>query len=179
MMTSILGLQEDTAKTQEMQTFIEQNRLRIKSIALVHELLYKEENFKSINLHNYIQSLITHILSISKNNQIDIHLNIEDIALCTDDIIHIGIILNELVTNSFKYAFEDHTGKIDIKLQRQDNDYTLHYSDNGKGMKHNELAHDGFGFRLIKLSIQHLNGSIQIDANKGFHTLILFKGTEL
>ncbi len=177
MMTSILGLQEEPSKTEEMRLFIEQNRLRIKSIALVHELLYKESDFKSISIHEYIQNLVAHIVPMSKTNPIKTTLKIEDIIFNTDDIIHLGIIINELMTNSLKYAFDNNTGEINITLKRVDNDYVLHYKDNGKGIDEKEEKSEGFGLDLIRLSCEHLNGNLHIYTKEGLHTKIIFKGT--
>jgi len=178
MMTSILGLQEESATSDTMRMFIEQNILRIKSIALVHELLYQEKNFKSIHLDTYINNLVTHIISIAKYPNITLTINIEDVKLNTDDIIHIGIIVNELMTNSLKYAFE-HTGDtIEIEIKRVNNNYLLYYSDNGKGIPKEELEHTGFGLRLIGLSVEHLQGVMKSYTKDGLHTEILFKGTQ-
>ena len=179
MMTSILGLQEESAKTDTMRMFIEQNILRIKSIALVHELLYQEKNFKSIHLDTYINNLVTHITSIAKHHNITLTINVEDIKLNTDDIIHIGIIINELMTNSLKYAFEHTDGSIEIEIKRIDNHYLLHYSDNGKGIDKEKLEHTGFGLRLIGLSVEHLHGVMNSYYKKGLHTEIIFQGTQL
>jgi len=179
MMTSILGLQEDSAKSEKMRLFITQNRLRIKSIALVHELLYKESNFKSIQIEEYIQNLISHIITLSKNNKLTLNITIEEITFNTDDIIHIGIIINELMTNSLKYAFDDNAGHIDLALSRIDNHYELDYKDNGKGADGIELENDGFGTNLIKLSAEHLNGIIEINISEGLHTKITFRGTRI
>jgi len=179
MMTSILGLQEDTAKTEDMRVFITQNRLRIKSIALVHELLYKESNFKSIQVNEYIQNLIRHITTLTKNDKLTLTVNIEKITFNTDDIIHIGIIINELMTNSLKYAFDNNGGNIDLSLHHIENHYELDYKDNGKGADGKELDNDGFGTNLIKLSAEHLNGTIEIYAEKGLHTKITFRGTQI
>ncbi len=179
MMTSILGLQEDLVTTDAMRSFIEQNILRIKSIALVHELLYQEKNFKSIHLESYIRNLTQHILSISKSNAITLHIDIEDIKLNTDDIIHIGIIINELMTNSLKYAFKQNKGCINISLKSTDNNYELSYSDNGKGMENKKTDNKGFGLSLIALSVEHLNGTLQTYYDEGLHTQISFRGTQI
>jgi len=179
MMTSILGLQEESAKTDTMRTFIEQNILRIKSIALVHELLHQEKNFKSIHLDTYINNLLKHIISISKHDTIELHIDVEDIKLNTDDIIHIGIIINELMTNSLKYAFAHTDGSIKIEIKRIDNNYLLHYSDNGKGIDKEKPEHAGFGLRLIGLSVEHLQGTMKSYTKDGLHTEILFKGTQI
>lgn len=178
MMASILGLQEDSAKTEQMQDFIEQNRLRIKSIALVHELLYKESDFTSISLKTYIENLANYVLLITKSNAVVKHIDIEEISLNTDDIIHLGIIINELMTNSLKYAFTNNSGEISIVLQIIDNNYELHYKDNGKGIENTESTKDGFGLSLVNLSVEHLNGSMHTYTQNGLHTKITFKGTQ-
>ena len=179
MMTSILGLQEESVTTDTMRMFIEQNILRIKSIALVHELLYQEKNFTSISLDTYVNNLIAHIISLSQHQTITLTVNIEDIKLNTDDIIHIGIIINELMTNSLKYAFEQKpNGTIEIEIKRIDNHYLLHYSDNGMGIDDVTLEHTGFGLRLIGLSVEHLDGVVKSYTKEGLHTEIVFKGTQ-
>lgn len=178
MITSILGLQENTAKTENMRIFIEQNSLRIKSIALVHELLYQEKNFSSINIDTYIRNLVEHIISIGKYNAIEVIIDIEEVGLTTDDIIHIGIIINELMTNSLKYAFDEHPGRIDISLKQVDDDYILYYKDNGKGIDEAHQTHTGFGFKLINLSVKQLHGSLKTYSKRGLHTQISFIGAK-
>ena len=177
MMTSILGLQEENAEDENIRIFIRQNTLRIKSIALVHELLYKETNFKDVNLHDYIDNLMHHILSISKQTHIHTHMQIDTLHLNTDDVIHVGIVVNELITNSLKYAFEQKKGTISITLKKAEEGYLLHYWDNGKGMSEETLQQGGFGLDLITLSVTHLEGEMSIDASNGFSCTILFKGT--
>ena len=177
MMTSILGLQEENAEDENIRIFIRQNTLRIKSIALVHELLYKETNFKDVNLHDYIHNLMHHILSISKQTHIHTHMEIDTIHLNTDDVIHVGIVVNELITNSLKYAFEQKKGTISITLKKAEEGYLLHYWDNGKGMSEETLQQGGFGLDLITLSVTHLEGEMSIDASNGFSCTSLFKGT--
>ena len=178
MMTSILGLQMNKYHAKEIQDFIEQNTLRINSIALVHELLYKEENIEGTSLENYIDKLSEHILKISKKKEIVLNQHIEDIELNVDDIIHIGIIINELLTNSLKYAFKEDEGKIDIRLERMDNHYILKYTDNGCGMREENRYKEGFGFALISLSVEHLEGTLTFPKHTGFKCQIRFKGTQ-
>jgi len=179
MMTSILGLQAYRHKSEEMQTFIRQNTLRINSIALVHELLYQDDDLEEINVKNYIDKLSKHIISISKNDTITLSTDIEEIKLNINDIIHIGIIVNELITNSLKHAFDGHGGKIHIYLERVDNRYLLKYSDNGQGLNNNNINETGFGLSLVELSVEHLEGTFLIHAKQSFSCHIYFKGTEL
>lgn len=178
MMTSILGLQMNKYHAKEIQAFIEQNTLRINSIALVHELLYKEENIEGTSLENYIDKLSEHVLKISKKKEIVLNQHIEDIELNVDDIIHIGIIINELLTNSLKYAFKEDEGKIDIRLERMDNHYILKYADNGCGMREENRYKEGFGFALISLSVEHLEGTLTFPKHTGFKCQIRFRGKQ-
>ena len=180
MMASILGLQTYKHTSKEIQSFIQQNTLRINSIVLVHELLYKEENMEGANLKNYISKLSTHILSIFKKKEIILTQHIEDIGLNINDIIHIGIIVNELLTNSLKYAFWKNigVGEIYIGVEYVDNLYVLHYTDNGCGIAKDDIDKEGFGFSLISLSVKHLEGTLTHLKHTGFKCQIQFKGTE-
>ena len=178
MMASILGLQMYKHHSKEIQDFIQQNTLRINSIALVHELLYREEDSEGTNLETYIRKLSEHILSISKKREIVLTQHIEDIHLNINDIIHIGIIINELLTNSLKYAFEEDKGEIDIRLERIDNHYMLQYTDNGCGIGEEEPHKEGFGFSLISLSVEHLEGTLTFPEHTGFKCQIQFRGTD-
>ena len=178
MMTSILGLQMYKYPSEEIQSFIRQNTLRINSIALVHELLYKEELIDNTNLETYTKRLLHHILRISKKKEIQLSYRIEKIVLSLSDIIHIGIILNELFTNSLKYAFKDNKGRVDISMERIDNRYRLLYRDNGIGISEESMRDKGFGLSLIQLSVEHLEGVLSIRNDQGFACEILFKGTE-
>jgi len=178
MMTSILGLQEEMYTSKEIQTFIKQNTLRIKSISLVHELLYQDDNLGHINLYTYIDKLSHHVLHLSQDKKISLSLNIESLSLDSDDIIHLGIILNELLTNSIKYAFKaKNSGHIDIDLERIDDFYRLKYSDNGIGFNTETKQEEGFGLSLIKLSVEHLEGNLETHSDDGFVATIYFKGS--
>jgi two-component sensor histidine kinase len=179
MMTSILGLQTYKHTSPQMQEFIKQNTLRINSIALVHELLYQDDDIENIHLPTYIDKLAKHIIAISKNEKILLKINVEEIQLNINDIIHLGIILNELITNSIKYAFDGHEESICIRLERMDNQYFLQYNDNGKGMQENTVNQNGFGLSLINLSVEHLQGQWSTSNAEGFSCHIYFKGTQL
>ena len=177
MMTSILGLQVYKHRSKEIQDFIEQNTLRINSIALVHELLYKEENIEAISLETYIKKLSQHILGISKKRGIVLTEYIEDIELNINDIIYIGIIINELLTNSLKYAFKKDKCEINIRLERIDNHYILQYTDSGYGIIEEDKHKEGFGFALIALCMEHLEGTLTFPKHTGFKCQIQFRGT--
>lgn len=177
-MISILGLQEEKYTSREILYFIQQNTLRIKSIALVHELLYQNDDFNSVDVESYIHNLTQHILSSSKKNSITLKVDANGIQLDINDIIYIGIMLNELITNTIKYAYPTHKGHIDITLERIDHLYRLSYKDYGKGINKKNLNSEGFGLNLIHLSAQQLDGHLTIEANNGFNATIHFEGTQ-
>ena len=180
MMTSILGLQEDSYQSADMQLFIKQNTLRINSIALVHELLYQNENLEYIDLQKYINNLTNHILSIYRKKDIKVKLDVEKMQLNINIIIHLGIILNELITNSVKYAFVNKPGQITISLVSKNSSYILKYDDNGIGIEKDKQYYHGFGLNLIHLSVEQLKGNFHIldnSENKGFSCYLQFKGT--
>jgi len=178
MMTSILGLQTYKYKSPQIQEFIEQNTLRINSISLLHELLYQDNDIENTHVKQYVEQLAHHILILSKNKNISLHLEIEELPLNISDLIHIGIIVNELMTNSLKHAFTQAHGHIDISLTRSGQQYLLSYSDNGKGVDTLEVEEEGFGFSLILLSVEHLCGRFSLQDKEGFACDIYFKGTD-
>ena len=176
MMNSILGLQSYQYSSTEIQDFIEQNILRINSIALVHELLYTEELIDSMDIETYIKKLSQHILSVSNNHETTIMFHIDKVRLNINDSIHLGIIVNELLTNSLKYAFEN-KGEIGITIKQTSKAYTLQYTDNGCGVAKDCIDKKGFGFSLVSLSAEHLNGDFSILDHQGFKCQIIFQGT--
>ena len=178
-MISILGLQEEKYTSKEIHNFIKQNKLRIKSIALVHELLYQNSDFDSINVQSYICNLTQHILSSSKKHNITLSTNVNDVELDISDIIYIGIIINELITNTIKYAYPAQKGDIDIRLERLDNAYRLSYKDYGEAYMKKVVRTEGFGLSLIHLCVAQLEGQIDIQTQEGFSACMVFRGTQV
>ena len=176
-MVSILGLQEDKKQNPEINHFIEQNILRIKSMALVHELLYQHDNLGEIDFRSYTQKLAQQVLSISQYPNTKVTIKAEKIFFDSDDIIHLGIILNEFISNSIKYAFHDKQGYIDISLIKKDKQFILTYQDSGKEFNPNKKGTKGFGLQLIELSSQQLDGSLEFCNSDSFCAIITFEGS--
>ncbi len=164
LMTSILGLQAPESSSMEIQNFVQQNTLRIRSISLVHELLYQSQDLGNVNFHTYTEKLVAHIVNLTPTKKIDIVLNIDNIYFGSNTIIHLGIILNELITNSLKYAFPKDRGEITIELTKDADRYLLHYKDSGEEI--NTDSKEGFGLRLLHLSVQQLQGRLQTGEQK-------------
>lgn len=171
---SILGLEKLDSNINEVHTLINQNKLRIESIAMVHEILYKSDDLEHINFKTYVTKLSEHILiTESKNDTINLDIDIVFLELNIESMIQFGIIINELMTNSIKYAFLDDRGTIMIHLQKHEHQYKLIYKDSGLGMK--EMK-SGFGQNLIKMSVKQLKAELHIDYDAGLKYEITFKG---
>jgi len=174
--SSILGIQKLESDLVEVHNIIDQNRLRLESIAMAHEILYKQDALNKIEFKSYIQKLADHILKIeSQKDNIKLHIHIDSLFLNIEKMIQFGMMINELMTNSIKYAFIENKGDIYIDLSQTENGYKFRYYDNGKGADINTIE-NGFGFSLIMMSIKQLNGKLAISNQNGLCYEILFEG---
>jgi two-component sensor histidine kinase len=174
--SSILGLQKFDTDNKEVHQLINQNRLRLESMAMAHEILYKQDDLEHINFETYITKLASHILALEKGHK-EIGLIVQSIhlQLPIESMIQFGIILNELIINSIKYAFKDQ-GTISISLEALPNDhYLFTYSDNGVGLQ-GEILQNGFGYSLIEMTIDQLSATLEVVNNPGLTYKITFKG---
>jgi len=175
MMIALLGLQKKEYHSTETQHFIRTNILRLQSMALVHTLLYENKHLSDVNIAEYIEKLVHYILVSANDKTVKITIDIEPISLNTDTIIHLGIIVNELITNSLKHAFGTQEGEIAISLKKKANNITFYYSDNGKGTVHTE-ENEHFGLKLIKLSTKQLGGELNIESEHStYYCTIVFE----
>ncbi len=166
MISSILGLQSDI-NDKKVQTIITRNRERIQSIALVHEMLYLDENLDKVDSYEYINKLTSQILQAYTKYSITLNLNVSSYLIPLDAMIHIGLMLQEMLVNSIKYAF-DEKGIIQITLSKTDNKFLFIYQDNGRGCSAQTLnRHSGLGIELIKISAQKLKSNLNIENING------------
>ncbi len=146
--------------------------LTIQSMSKTHEMLYSNNDLKYINTKEYINDLLSKIKAIN-SQEITIIQDIED-SLNVEQSLYIGIVLNELVTNSFKYAFENVKGIINIKLSSQNNKYILIIEDDGVGFDINKTT-NSFGLEVVKILIKDkLKGKYIFSNKNGSHFKIIF-----
>ena len=170
---SILGLEKFESTSSEVHKLISQNKLRIESIAMVHEILYQSTEFENISFKDYLTKLSTHILYTESNEgDITLNLDIVPLNLGIESMMQFGIIINELMTNSIKYAFPDKKGDITITLQKHEHTYKLIYQDNGIGLQTDK---SGFGQNLINISVEQLEGTVKMTNDNGLKYEILFQ----
>ena len=173
---SILGLEKFESNIDEVHKLINQNKLRIESIAMVHEILYESSDLENINFKTYVKKLTTHILNTESHDEnIKLKLNIIKLSLSIEDMMQFGIVINELMTNSIKYAFPKEKGIINITLIQEEHCYKFTYQDNGIGLQNTK---QGFGSSLIEMSVQQLDGELTIIHQNGLSHEICFKGAK-
>jgi PAS domain S-box-containing protein len=169
--SSILNLQSSYVKDDYALGLLKESQNRIKTMAYIHESLYQNKTFTSINFSDYVSTLTNNILQsyAASIQKVRLVLDIQKIILNLDTSIPAGLIINELVTNSIKHAFKgDKDGIILINLHSKDNTLFLEVSDNGKGFP-NEVDFrntNSLGLQLVNTLVEQLNGSIELTQNK-------------
>ena len=170
--SSLLNLQTENIKDEKFLALIRESRNRIKSMALVHEMLYATADLSSIKLKSYITSLYESIYQSYRRPDMQVVFNIdvnENISFTIDKMIHLGLILNEIISNSLKYAFDNDKGVISICLQQTDTNYTLTIKDNGKGLPLNfdVKTHSNLGMQLIYMLTEQIDGAVEMENKNG------------
>ena len=144
---------------------------RVGSINEVHRMLYQEDDITSINCKKYVQKLGEQVQSVFKKNDVKLELNIPASAkLTTDKSIPLGLIINEFITNSFKYAFDNiRNPKIGITVTEDINELTISLNDNGVGFAKNlgQDTRESYGTDIMSLLARQMNASYQLDGNDG------------
>lgn len=178
---SMLMLQgNDYPDSEELREVVKNTEYRIRAISLVHQMLYKSQDLSHISINEYIHNL-TDLVFQSYNvrgDRISLHIDVQDRFILLDTAIPLGLILNELVTNSLKYAFPgSRDGIITISLTTADSMNTFSYMDNGTGVPEgfDFRNNDTLGLKLIhNIAELQMNGRITMKNENGVVCLFEF-----
>lgn len=178
--SGLLQLQKNEVKDEKVTAAFEQSINRIISIAMVHELMYKSPELSSINIQTYLDMLVPAISAAMNdhNRNIEFDIEIDEYKLNINQAIPIGLLLNELITNSFKYAFHDQKeGVIKIKLDADGEKVTVLYEDNGSGFgdESNFDKPKNLGLNLIHTQLQQLDAIYTVDTQDKFKLEFTFE----
>ncbi|PCH95059.1 MAG: hypothetical protein COB85_04940 [Bacteroidetes bacterium] len=178
---SLLSIQSGYIKDKSVQDIFQKSMDRIKSMALIHEKMYMSADLAHINITEYVNLLAHNLIksySYDKHITLDVQISVESLEI--DTLIPMGLILNELITNSIKYAFENKTaGKIHIFLDTtEDRKYKLIVGDNGIGTSKDILEESTgtLGMELVRILVEQIDGTIEKKDQKGTVFKILFRG---
>lgn len=179
--SSMLSLQGSYLSDQKIKDAVVESQGRVKSMALIHQMLYQNEKFSSIDIKEYIGQLVGTISSSFYVNgkNITTDLNIEQIAMDIDTAIPLGLIINELLTNAYKYAFPNGSaGLINVDLKRTGNtNFELVVRDNGVGLPENLLVNrqsKSLGLNMVNILTRQLKGELKATTENGTQFTIRF-----
>jgi PAS domain S-box-containing protein len=178
--SSLLSLQSRYIKDEVSKSIFKESQNRARSMALIHELLYRSSDLKRINFGDYIKTITNELfrMYVTDPDKIKLNLNIEDIMLDINTAIPLGLIVNELVSNSMKHAFpNDMDGVIDIEFMSDNGNYSLIVSDNGVGFPkdYDIKDSDTLGLRIVNSLIEQIEGEIHLENINQTKFIIKFK----
>lgn len=170
--SSLLKLQSGYVKDEETLALFQDGYNRVRSMALIHENLYRSPDLGRIDVADYISNLTRNLLSsYSRSDRLlDLQLDVEHHWLDVDTAIPCGLIINELVSNSFKYAFERRKkGQVDVKLTQGKGKFILIVKDNGVGLPadFDIIEADSLGLQLVLNLTAQLGGDISLERSQG------------
>jgi two-component sensor histidine kinase len=167
---SLLKLQAGSIEESEAKQKIDDAAGRVQSMMILYERLFQSDNLLEISLKVYITSLLQEVISALPNELITIQANIQDFEVDTGILSSLGIIINELITNSIKHAFNGKEyGKIQISIKKSDDLFEFVYSDNGSGIPEDILMGEqkGFGIKLIEMLLGQIGASFFMENENG------------
>jgi PAS domain S-box-containing protein len=179
--SSILNLQAGSVKDPAALECLRGSQSRIRSMALVHEKLYRSSDFSRIDFGEYVRSLVTALFQSCRtdSNQVRLDFKAEAVFLDINTAIPCGLVTNELIVNALKYAFpEGRSGVVKIRLRPLGKDeYRLVISDNGVGFpKDLDFRNtESLGMQLVTLLVGQLDGTIDLKRKGGTTFDIVFK----
>jgi len=171
--SGLLYLQAEKTDTEAGRNLLQQSQGRINSMAIVHELLYENHNFSSIDPGKYIEQLTTHISSNLSVRDKDITTTVHtgDLQIDMNIAIPCALLINELLTNAYKYAFVDRDeGSISVNIYRENGCNHIEVKDDGVGIPDAYIegnGDEGLGMSLVRILAQQLQGTLTIENENG------------
>lgn len=168
--SGLLYLESLNFKSDEVMEAFKQSENRVRSIALIHEKLYHSENLTSLNLSDYVEDLVEHLINSYNVNEdaIEINLNVANLYLDMDSAVPLGIIINELTSNALQHAFiEGEEGEISIDFFKSAGQFILKVEDSG-GAFPDDIDFkntESLGLQLVSNLVSQIEGDIKLDTS--------------
>ncbi len=177
--SSLLNMQADQAADDFISEQFAKIQARIRTMSLVHEKLFQSESYAEIDFGIYLESLITELARFHEldQNRIKLTVNVDNVPLDISRAIPCGLIVNELMTNSMKYAFPDSKrGNLGIYLGQEDQDTVLRISDDGVGLPGDiDISEtESLGLRIVRILCEQLKGTLEVTNERGSIFIIRF-----
>jgi two-component sensor histidine kinase len=179
---SLLNLQSRYITDEATLSAFRESQSRVRVMALVHEKLYQSNDLAKLDLNNYLKFLGDNLFQFlgMEGKGIQLTMDIRDISLTIDTTIPVGLMINELISNSLKHAFPDgRKGNITLAVHRQDKSLIILFKDDGIGIPEDFdwRNAESLGLRLVISLVEQLQGTIEIDRMAGttFNIVVMEK----
>lgn len=173
--SSLLSLQSNTVEDKVAREVLKEGQARVRSMALIHQNLYQGKDLMTVNTKTYITALVEKLVrsySVHRSTEILLDLDIQSLDLHVEKMMPLALIINELVSNSLKHAFdlnEQASDQISIVLQEADADLILRVNDNGTGVKDlSQIEGNSFGYKVITSFARKMKAKIEYVTDLGF-----------
>lgn len=168
--SGLLDLQISTADHPAVEKSLSNSKSRINSMALIHDKLYQTQRYSIVRLDNYLKDLVTaiHRTYTDDENEVKLRFDLEPVELSVDKTVVCGLLVNELVVNAYKYAFEDsENGNLSVLLKNEEEKILLSIADNGPGLPSDfeNIKSEGLGTMLVQNFADQLDAEMQINSD--------------
>ena len=177
--TSLLRLEAARASQTDAKTVLDNMQNRIQSLALMHEFLYRHNQFSSVDLNSFLRELS--VLSFrsmhSEPSAVSLTFDLQGLSVNIDQATCCGLIVNELISNSLKHAFPDaRNGQIRVELRttEREDEMLLSVHDDGVGLIENRQVQKSLGLELVSSLVQQIGGTLQIEQDLGLSVSVRF-----
>lgn len=176
--SGLLDLQIGKMQSEEYNQVVEEIQKHIHSMSLVHQMLYQNSDVSEINIVEYIEQLVSHVYSGQIKKNVSFNLEVQNFNISLDKAIPLGLIITELITNSFKHGFDkSEDGRISINLIEEAQQIIFNYFDNGIGISEPIDIENtkSLGFRLVNMLAEEMNAQLKINMTNYFSLTLIFK----
>ena len=177
---SLLKLQSNTIKDPKIKDILKESQNRVYTMSAVHETLHRSENLSEIDLKVYLSKVTNTVFQSysTDNKNVKLNNNIEESIISLNQAYPLGLVINELISNSLKYAFpEDKTGEITVSMKKLSNQLELTVKDDGIGISEDfDWKNSGsLGLKLVRTLVENqFDGSIDMESKNGTKFTIKF-----
>jgi len=170
--SSLLSLQSKYIKDADYLAMFRESQTRAKSMAIIHEQLYQSKDLERINFGEYITTFATNLFQTysADSSKIKLKFDVQNILLDVNTAVPLGLIVNELITNTIKHAFPDGKyGEINVEFHEKDKNYELVVKDDGIGFPEglDYRNTDSMGLQLVNMLSSQIGGDLTLDNTSG------------
>lgn len=179
--SSLLNIQSDNVNDPNVLSSIKEGQSRVQAMSLIHQNLYQSEHLSNVDIATYLKELVVYLSEMfaGQNKDIEIEVDANKIEFDIDTAIPLGLIVNELVSNAYKYAFDNQQkGKVQIGIKAiNDTDYELNVKDDGRGLPDDfdPAKSKSLGLKLVKILSKQLRGKFKSSSSNGAIFVVTFK----